>query len=106
MATDINEVYKMFPCAKKTAEENIEFWSGEESDSDNFFYEWISDYPVEDDLYVFFEQLIDYDALLLRKKYITREQITNRYKAIQKLTLKHLDYFHQYPEYCFTGSIE
>ena len=31
MATDINEVYKMFPCAKAQAEENIEFWGSDES---------------------------------------------------------------------------
>ena len=31
MATDINEVYKMLPCEKAKAEENIEFWGSDES---------------------------------------------------------------------------
>ena len=31
MATDIEEVYKMFPCAKAQAEENIAFWDSDEA---------------------------------------------------------------------------
>ena len=69
MATDINEVYKMFPCAKAQAEENIEFWGSDESLSESNMPQHlevaVKIHGGEEDLYNFFQQIIHHDHFLI-----------------------------------------
>lgn len=94
MATDINEVYKMFPCAKEVAEENINYWDSEEplhsSILDASFCEWMSDTVIEDELQELFRQIENYDWLLFENNYITEDEILKNRNKIQELSLKYL----------------
>ena len=98
MATDINEVYKMFPCAKKAAEENIRFWSSEESLNESnmtgVLDTWMSIEFSEHDLYNFFQQIIHYDAFLLRENHIMPWEETKRNNRIEQLTYHYLERWH------------
>ena len=98
MATDINEVYKMFPCAKAQAEENMEFWGGTESLSESNMPQHlevaVKIYGGEEDLYQFFEQIINHDHFLMKENHITPWEESKRNNVIEKLTQKHLGYWH------------
>lgn len=98
MATDINEVYKMFPCAKAQAEENMEFWGGTESLSESNMPQHlevaVKIYGGEEDLYQFFEQIINHDHFLMKENHITPWDETKRNRVIENLTQEHLGYWH------------
>lgn len=98
MATDINEVYKKYPCAKRAAEENIRFWDSEESlNESNMTGVLESAMKVEtsdEELYKFFETIIHHDAFLLKENEINLEEEKKRNKVIEDLTEKHLGFWH------------
>ena len=75
MATDINEVYKMFPCAKAQAEENIDFWGSDESLRESNMPQnlevAVKIHGGEEDLYQFFQQIIHHDHFLMKENHIT-----------------------------------
>ena len=77
MATDIEEVYKMFPCAKAQAEENMEFWGGEESLNESNMPKYLDTalkvHGGEEDLYQFFQQIINHDHFLMKENLIRYE---------------------------------
>jgi len=98
MATDINEVYKKYPCAKKAAEENIRFWDSEESLSESnmtgVLDAGMKIHTDDEELYKFFETIIHYDAFLLKQNEITLEEEKENNDKIEKLTAKHLGFWH------------
>jgi len=98
MATDINEVYKKYPCAKKSAEENIKFWDSEESLSESnmtgVLDAGMKIHTSDEELYKFFETIIHYDAFLLKQNEITLEEEKENNDKIEKLTEKHLGFWH------------
>ena len=98
MATDINEVYKKYPCAKKSAEENIKFWDSEESLSESnmtgVLDAGMKIHTDDEELYKFFETIIHYDAFLLKQNEITLEEEKENNDKIEKLTEKHLGFWH------------
>ncbi len=98
MATDINEVYKKYPCAKKAAEENIRFWDSEESLNEanmtGVLDSGMKVHTSDEELYKFFEMIIHYDAFLLKQNEITLEEEKKRNDTIEKLTEKHLGFWH------------
>ena len=98
MTTDINDIYKKYPFAKKAAEENIEFWDSEESLSESnmtgVLDAGMKIYGGDEELYKFFEMIIHYDAFLLKQNEITPEQEKKNNDKIEKLTAKHLGFWH------------
>lgn len=98
MATDINEVYKMFPCAKKAAEDNIRFWSSEESLNETNLTGVLDTamkvHGGEEELYNFFQQIVQHDAFLLKENHITPWEEEKRNRVIEQLTEKHLGFWH------------
>jgi hypothetical protein len=98
MTTDINEIYKKYPCAKKQAEENIEFWDSEESlnklNMPDILESGMKIHTSDEELYKFFETIIHYDAFLLKQNEITLEEEKKRNDKIEKLTTKHLGHWH------------
>ena len=98
MATDINEVYKMFPCAKAQAEENIRFWGSEESLSESnmtgVLDAGMKIHTSDEELHHFFEQIVHHDHFLMKENIITPWDETKRNRVIEQLTEKHLGYFH------------
>ena len=98
MATDINEVYKMFPCAKAQAEENIRFWGSEESLSESnmtgVLDAGMKIHTSDAELHNFFEQIVHHDHFLMKENIITPWDETKRNRVIEQLTEKHLGYFH------------
>jgi len=98
MTTDINEVYKKYPDAKKTTEENIKFWDSEESLNESnmtgVLDAGMKIYGGDEELYKFFEMIIHYDAFLLKQNEITPEEEKENNDKIEKLTAKHLGFWH------------
>ena len=98
MTTDINEVYKKYPCAKKAAEENIRFWDSEESLNEanmtGVLDSGMKIHTSDEELYKFFETIIHYDAFLLKENEIPPWQEQKRNKIIEGLTQKHLGFWH------------
>ena len=98
MATDINEVYKMFPCAKAPAEEKIDFWGGEESLNESNMPQKlevaIKVHGGEEDLYQFFQQIINHDHFLMKENHITPYEEQKRNRIKEQLTDKHLGFWH------------
>ena len=98
MATDIEEVYKMFPCAKAQAEENMEFWGGEESLNESNMPKYLDTalkvHGGEEDLYQFFQQIINHDHFLMKENLITPYEEEKRNDKIEQLTDKHLGFWH------------
>ena len=98
MATDVNEIYEKYPCAKEAAENNIKFWGSEESleevKNPQYIDAAMKVHGGEEELYNFFQQLIHYDAFLLKENEITLEEEMTRNYIIEKLTQTHLGYWH------------
>ncbi len=98
MATDIEEVYKMYPCAKAQAEENIRFWGSEESLSESNMTGVLDSgmkiHTSDEELYNFFEQIVHHDHFLMKENIITPWDETKRNRVIEQLTEKYLGYFH------------
>ena len=98
MTTDINDIYKKYPFAKEQAEENIEFWDSEESLSESnmtgVLDAGMKIYGGDEELYKFFEMIIHYDAFLLKQNEITPEEEKENNDKIEKLTAKHLGFWH------------
>ena len=98
MATDINEVYKMFPCAKAQAEENIDFWGSDESLRESNMPQnlevAVKIHGGEEDLYQFFQQIANHDHFLMKENLITPWEEEKRNRVIEQLTEKHLGYWH------------
>ena len=93
----LEEIYKKYPCAKKKAEENIDFWSGPESLETQWNGELEACVKVsggEEDLYKFLTLLVHYDAFLLKENEITPWQETKRNRIVEQLTEKHLGFWH------------
>ena len=98
MTTDINDIYKKYPFAKEQAEENIEFWDSEESLNDanlsGVLDAGMKIHTSDEELYKFFETIIHYDAFLLKQNEITPEEEKENNDKIEKLTSKHLGFWH------------
>jgi len=98
MATNINDIYKKYPFAKKQAEENIEFWDSEESLSESnmtgVLDAGMKIHTSDEELYKFFEMIIHQDAFLLKQNEITPEEEKENNDKIEKLTAKHLGHWH------------
>jgi len=98
MTTDINDIYKKYPFAKEQAEENIRFWDSEESLSESnmtgVLDAGMKIYGGDEELYKFFEMIIHYDAFLLKQNEITPEEEKENNDKIEKLTAKHLGFWH------------
>ncbi len=98
MTTDVNEIYEKYPCAKEAAENNIKFWGSEESleevKNPQYIDAAMKVHGGEEELYNFFQQLIHYDAFLLKENEITLEEEMTRNYIIEKLTQTHLGYWH------------
>ena len=98
MTTNVNEIYKKYPCAKETAQNNIEFWGSEESldevKNPQYIETCMKVHGGEEELHKFFEQLVHYDSFLLKENEITLEAEMTRNNIIEKLTQKHLGYWH------------
>jgi len=98
MTTDINEIYKKYPCAEEAAKENIRFWDSEESlNESNMTGVLESALKIEssdEELYKFFETIIHHDAFLLKENEISLEEEKKRNKVIEDLTEKHLGFWH------------
>ena len=98
MATDINEVYKMYPCAKAQAEENMRFWDSEESLSESnmtgVLDACMKIHGGDEDLHHFFQQIVHHDHFLMKENLITPWEEEKRNRIIEHLTDKHLGYFH------------
>lgn len=98
MATDIKEVYKMFPCAKAQAEENMAFWDSDEALSESNMPESLDTalkiHGGEEDLYNFFQQIIQHDYFLAKEGHITQDEEKKRNRIIEQLTEKHLGFWH------------
>ena len=98
MATDIEEVYKMFPCAKAQAEENIAFWDSDEAlNESNMPKDLDACFKIktgEESLHKFFEQIVHHDHFLWKEGHITEWEEKKRNRIIEQLTEKHLGYFH------------
>jgi len=98
MATDINDIYKKYPFAKEQAEENIRFWDSEESLNEanmtGVLDSGMKIHTSDEELYKFFETIIHYDAFLLKQNEITLEEEKKRNDIIEKLTAKHLGFWH------------
>ncbi len=98
MTTDINDIYKKYPFAKKQAEENIQFWDSEESLSESnmtgVLDAGMKIHTDDEELYKFFETIIHYDAFLLKHNEITPEEEKENNDKIEKLTAKHLGFWH------------
>ena len=98
MATDIEEVYKLFPCAKRAAEDNQQFWDSEESLKESNMPQDIDTALKvkggEEDLYNFFQQIIHHDHFLWKEGHITADEEKTRNDIIEQLTEKHLGFWH------------
>ena len=98
MTSNINDIYKKYPFAKKQAEENIEFWDSEESLNESnmtgVLDAGMKIYGGDEELYKFFEMIIHYDAFLLKQNEITPEEEKENNDKIEKLTAKHLGFWH------------
>lgn len=98
MATDINEVYKKYPCAKQQAEENMRFWDSEESLSESnmtgVLDAGMKIHTSDEELYKFFEMIIHQDAFFVKENEMTLEQEKKNNDKIEKLTEKHLGHWH------------
>ena len=98
MATDINEVYKMYPCAKAQAEENMRFWDSEESLSESnmtgVLDACMKIHGGDEELQHFFQQIVHHDHFLMKENLITPWEEEKRNRIIEHLTDKHLGYFH------------
>ena len=98
MTSNINDIYKKYPFAKKAAEENIEFWDSEESLNESnmtgVLDAGMKIYGGDEELYKFFEMIIHYDAFLLKQNEITPEEEKENNDKIEKLTAKHLGFWH------------
>ena len=90
MATDINEVYKMFPCAEKKMKDNHQYWSKVSFEIESYFEVWLDTLSMEDELNDFLEDLESYDILLLKRNEITPEEERSNREACNKISEKYL----------------
>ena len=93
MTTDINEIYRKYPEAKKINDQNMEFWASQESlDAVNepCVDVWMKTYESEVELYRFLQDLVAYDAFLLKENEIMPEDEMRKNKVIDGLMEKYL----------------
>jgi len=90
MATDINEVYKMFPCAEQRMKDNHHYWAESSNKDESYFEVWLDTLSMEDELYDFLEDLESYDILLLKRNEITPEEERNNRDACNIISEKYL----------------
>jgi|TARA_B110000467_G_scaffold153105_1_gene163091 hypothetical protein len=107
MATDINEIYKKYPCAKHQMLDNIKFWKeNHDKNEDSCFDTWLRMHSQEDDLYNFLEDLESYDMWLLKRNEITPAQEKYNRGVGRKISNEHLEgYEEQYADMIFWDRI-
>ena len=93
MATDINEVYKKYPCAKKAMETNIKFFNEpfDRKEEPPFFDTWLNMDDTQDALFNFLEDLESYDMWRLKLNEITPDEENHNREVGRKLTKKYLN---------------
>ena len=94
----LDEIYEKYPEAKEQAEENIRYWGSQESldeqDPDGELDDVMKVYGGEEELHNFFQQIVSYDAFLLKENEITPWQEERNNRVIEHLTDKHLGFWH------------
>jgi len=93
MTTDINEIYRKYPEAKKINDQNMEFWASQESldaVDEPCVDVWMKIKHDEIELYNFFQDIVTYDAYLLSENEVMPEDEIRRNKVIDRLMDKHL----------------
>lgn len=92
MATDINEVYKMYPCAKHQMLDNMKFWKeSHDVNEEPCFDTWLRIHSHDDDLYNFLEDLESHDMFLLKRNDITPEEEEYNRSICRKISNKYLE---------------
>ena len=91
MTTDINEIYKRYPCAKEYMEDNMKVWT-EKHDNEEYscFDVWVRTSSGQDDVYDFLETLETHDMFLLKLNEITPEEEEQNREVGRRLTNKYL----------------
>lgn len=91
MTTDINEIYKRYPCAKHQSADNIKFWSEKhDNEEDPCFDVWIRTSSGQDDIYNFLELLESHDIFLLKRNELTPEEEEQNREVGRRLSNKYL----------------
>ena len=92
MTSNINEVYKMYPCAKKAMESNIKFFNEPfDRKEEPFFDTWLNMDDTQGALFNFLEDLESYDMWRLKLNEITPDEENHNREVGRKLTKKYLN---------------
>lgn len=92
MATDINELYKKYPCAKHQMLDNSKFWNERHDENeDPCFDVWMHMATDQDSLYNFLEDLESYDMWLLKRNEITPEEEKHNRSVCRRISNKYLE---------------
>jgi hypothetical protein len=93
MATDIEEVYRRYPEAKISNDQNMELFGEEEfydPHEQSCFDRWMKVDDAETELYNFFYSLADYDGFLLKNNEITPFDYMRNESRTKQLMKTHL----------------
>ena len=94
MTSNINEVYKMYPCAKKAMEANIKFFNEPFDRIDNieepFFDTWLNMDDTQGALFNFLDDLESYDMWRLKLNEITPDEENHNRGVGRSITKKYL----------------
>lgn len=92
MATDINEIYKKYPCAKHQMLDNIKYWDEKHKEDDEPCFDvWMHMANTQDEIYNFLEDLEAHDMFLLKRNEITPAQEKHNRGVGRSITKKYLD---------------